>query len=161
MIMKKILYNFTLIMCLACTTLVSGQNQLEVISWVPPYGVQACQNAVQADFGTCSAKDGLTRIGLQFWTPNTDGSIKYANHESYVPNDADVTWWKNWGAANNVEILLCIYNNIGSWDWPLAVSAFANNRATFINALITEMDRHGLDGIDLDLEGRPRSGGDR
>ncbi len=128
-------------------------NPIEVISWVPPYGIAACQAAVQANFGTCNVADGLTRLGLQFWTPNTNGTIKYANHEAYTPTDADVQWWKTWAAANNVEVLLCIYNNTGSWDWPLAVSAFANNRTTFINALIAEMDRLGLDGIDLDLEG--------
>lgn len=128
-------------------------NPIEVMSWVPPYAIPACQTAVQANFGTCDAKDGLTRIGLQFWTPNTDGTIKYANHEFYTPTDADVNWWKTWAAANNVELLLCIYNNIGSWDWSLAVSAFDTNRTTFINALIAEMNRLGLDGIDLDLEG--------
>ena len=86
-------------------------------------------------------------------TPNNDGTIKYANHESYTPNDVDVTWWKNWAAANGIELFLTIYNNDGSWNWPLARSAFATNRATFVAALVAEMDILGLDGIDLDLEG--------
>lgn len=126
---------------------------LEVIGWVPPYAVAACQTAVTADFGAYDAKDGLTRVGLQFWVPKTDGTIKYATHEWYVPSDTDVAWWKNWGAANGIKILLTIYNNTGTWDWTLARSAFGANRTTFVNALIAEMDRLGLDGIDLDLEG--------
>jgi len=123
----------------------------EIMTWVPPYAISESQAAVQADFGACDAKDGLTRIGLQFWLPNTDGTIKY--HPTHNPDDTDVAWWTNWGQANGIKILLTIYNNDGSWNWDLARSAFANNRATFVNALISEMERLNLDGIDLDLEG--------
>ena len=133
------------------STLVLGD--VEVMTWVPPYSISACQDAVEANFGACDAKDGLTRIGLQFWVPLTDWTIKYADHEWYTPTDADVAWWRNWCSANGIECLLCVYNNNGSWDWNLARSAFANNRATFVDALVFEMDRLGLNGIDLDLEG--------
>jgi len=133
-------------------------SSLEVMSWVPVYAIPQSQAAAQADFGACDAVDGLTRIGLQFWTPNSNGTIKYADHEFYTPVDADVTWWKNWAASNGIEVMLTIYNNNGSWDWPLARSAFAANRATFVAALVAEMDRLGLDGIDLDLEGTDISG---
>lgn len=132
---------------------ISAQSSIEVMSWVPPYSIAQAQAAAQADFGTCDATDGLTRVGLQFWTPNADGSIKYANHEWYTPTDSDVVWWKNWCDTNGIECLLTIYNNTGSWDWDLARSAFASNRTVFVTALISEMDRLNLDGIDLDLEG--------
>lgn len=125
----------------------------EIISWVPPYAISPSQAAVQADFGACDAKDGLTRIGLQFWTPNWDGTIKYADHEWYTPTDADVGWWRSWCTSNNIQCLLTIYNNTGSWDWNLARSAFAGNRQTFVNELVSEMERLSLDGIDIDLEG--------
>jgi len=128
-------------------------ESIEVIAWVPPYAIAACQAAVQADFGEYDAVDGLTRVGLQFWVPQTNGTLKYADHEWYTPTDADVAWWTDWGATNEIEILLTIYNNIGSWDWNLARSAFASNRTIFVNALIAEMERLSLDGIDLDLEG--------
>ena len=128
-------------------------QSIEIMSWVPPYAISQSQSAAQADFGLCDAADGLTRVGLQFWTPNSDGSIKYANHEFYTPQDSDVNWWKNWGAANNIEIFLTVYNNTGTWNWPLARSAFASNRSTFVSSLIAELDRLDLDGIDLDLEG--------
>lgn len=126
---------------------------LEVIGWVPPYAVAACQTAVTADFGAYDAKDGLTRVGLQFWVPRADGTLKYADHEWYKPGDADVAWWRSWGQANGIKILLTVYNNTGSWDWNLARSAFATQRTTFVNALVAELDRLALDGIDLDLEG--------
>jgi len=125
----------------------------EIMSWVPPYAIAEARVAADADFGLCDARDALTRLGLQFWTPNTDGTIGYADHEWYIPTDGDVAWWRSWCTTNDVECLLTIYNNTGSWDWGLARAAFADNRATFILALVSEMERHGLDGIDLDLEG--------
>jgi PKD repeat protein len=132
-----------------------------VMSWVPPYAISQSQAMAQADFGACDPLDGLSRVGLQFWTPNTNGTIKYADHEWYTPTDADVAWWTNWGQANGIEILLTIYNNDGSWNWPLARSAFADNRATFVNSLVSEIERLNLDGIDIDLEGIGSFDGDR
>ncbi len=129
------------------------EPSMEIITWVPPYAISECQAAAEADFGTCDAKDGLTRVGLQFWVPLADGTIKYADHESYTPTDSDVSWWTNWCGANGIECLLTVYNNNGSWDWDLARSAFGSNRTTFVNALVSEMDRLGLDGVDIDLEG--------
>ncbi|MFC1924085.1 metallophosphoesterase [Chloroflexota bacterium] len=137
------------------------EGSIEIMTWVPPYSIQQCQDMVQADFGEYDARDGLTRIGLQFWVPSANGTVKYADHEWYTPNDADVAWWQNWCSVNNIECLLCVYNNNGSWDWDLARSAFATNRTTFVNALISEMDRLNLDGIDIDLEGIGSYEGDR
>lgn len=139
----------------------SAPGEIEVMTWVPPYAISVCQDTVLADFGPCNAKDGLTRIGLQFWVPRYDGTVKYADHEWYTPNDDDVAWWRNWCLHNGIECLLCIYNNTGRWDWNLARSAFADNRATFVDALVSEMDRLGLDGIDLDLEGTGNLDSDR
>ncbi|MFX0194673.1 MAG: LamG-like jellyroll fold domain-containing protein [Candidatus Hodarchaeota archaeon] len=128
----------------------------EVMTWVPPYVAQQCLKVVEEDFTSgCGPKDGLTRVGLQFWVPRADGTIKYADHERYTPTDADVDSWRSWCSSNGIKCLLCIYNNIGSWDWNLARSAFAdtNNRARFVSALVSKMDNLDLDGIDVDLEG--------
>ncbi|MFM8980080.1 MAG: Ig-like domain-containing protein [Planctomycetia bacterium] len=124
----------------------------EIMGWVPPYGVSACKTAVTADFGAYDVKDALTRVGLQFWVPNTDGTLKYATHESYKPSDSDVSWWKAWAQPLGIKVLLTVYNNTGSWDWSLARAAFATNRATFVAALLAEVDRLGLDGVDVDFE---------
>jgi hypothetical protein len=122
----------------------------EVMSWVPPYGIQNCKNTLNGTYGKYKAKDGLTHIGLQFWAPTNSGGVTFAG-----PNATDVKWFVDWGKANGVKVLLTIYNAVGGggWNWPLAVAAFQNNRSAFVKALIEEMDRHGLDGIDLDLEG--------
>lgn len=125
----------------------------EIMGWVPPYGVAACKSAVTADFGAYDVKDALTRVGLQFWVPRTDGTLKYADHEWYKPGDSDVTWWKSWAQPLGIKVLLTVYNNVGSgWDWTLARAAFATNRATFVAALLAEVDRLGLDGVDIDVE---------
>lgn len=77
----------------------------EIMSWGPPYTISQSQAAAQADFGACDAKDGLTRIGLQFCTPNPDGTIIYADHEWYTPTDADVGWWRSWYTSNIILIV--------------------------------------------------------
>jgi PKD repeat protein len=123
-----------------------------IMSWVAPYNISACKAMAQADFGSCDPKDGLTRIGLQFWVPNTNGTVKYS-YNGGIATDADVTWWTNWGHFNGIKILLTVYNNDGSWNWNLARSAFASNRTTLVNALLTEVDRLNLDGVDIDFEG--------
>lgn len=139
--------------CFLVLTALPAAAQIEIISWVPPYAIEEARAAAEANFGACDVADGLTRVGLQFWVPNPDGTIKYADHEWYTPVDADVAWWRTWCDDNGVECLLTVYNNVGTWDWSLARSAFADNAATFVGALVDEMDRHALDGIDLDLEG--------
>lgn len=130
-----------------------GAGGLEIISWVPVYAIDQAKAAAEANLGNCDIGDGLSRLGLQFWTPNPDGSIKYANHEFYTPNDADVLYWRDWAGPRNIEVFLTIYNNTGSWDWNLARAAFDTNMSSFVSALIAEMQRLQLDGIDLDLEG--------
>ena len=57
---------------------------------------------------------------------------------------------------SDLILTLTVYNNsqvTGQWDWPLAQRAFKDNRSDFIKALIAEMGKYKLDGIDLDLEG--------
>lgn len=130
--------------------LAASVSASEVMSWVPPYGIQNCKNTLNGTYGKYKAKDGLTHIGLQFWAPTNSGGVTFAG-----PNAADVKWFVDWGKANDVKVLLTIYNAVGGggWNWPLAVAAFQTNRSAFVKNLIDEMDKHGLDGIDLDLEG--------
>lgn len=138
-------------------------GSIEIMTWVAPYAIEECQAVVEADFGECDAEDGLTRVGLQFWIPDWDGTIAYQNLGPWGnPDDADVIWWRDWCTANGIECLLCIYNNDGStWNWDLARAGFVDNRTTFVAALVAEMERLNLDGIDLDLEGIGNLNGDR
>ncbi len=121
------------------------------MGWVPPYSIGASQAAVTTDFGGVGAKDGLTRVGLQFWVVRANGSIRY--DPGYAVGDRDVQWWTAWGKNNGIKILLTVDNNDGSWSWAVARSAFTNNRKTLVNALVSEMERLGLDGVDVDFEG--------
>ena len=57
-----------------------------------------------------------------------------------------------------------MYNNsqnLEKWDWDLAKRAFDTNRTAFIHALVAEMEKFQLDGIDLDLEGEGDFDADR
>jgi len=42
---------------------------------------------------------------------------------------------------------------VGGWNWAEAVRSFQDNRSAFVQALVAETDRLGLDGVELDLEG--------
>lgn len=124
-----------------------------VMTWVPPYAVAKCQGTLAATFEGVGMKDALTHLGLQFWKPTKDGGLAFAG-ASNVVNDAAVEHFRKWGHTNGVRVLLCVYNAVSSsWDWKLARAGFAENQDKFIDALINEMNRLQLDGIDMDLEG--------
>ena len=134
---------------LTLTFLAAAASANEVMSWVPSYGIGACKNVLNGTYGKYKAKDGLTHIGLQFWQPTNSGGVTFSGAGA-----DDAKWFVDWGKTNNVKVLLTVFNAGGNgWDWNLAVTAFANNRTAFANALVAEMDKHGLDGVDLDLEG--------
>jgi uncharacterized repeat protein (TIGR02543 family) len=135
---------------LLSTLLVTTTQAVDIISWVPPYAVSTCKTVVNSNFGSHSVKDGLTRLGLQFWVPTHSGGVVKTK---YNTSNADIEWFVDWGKTNNVKILLCIYNGQDGWDWPLARSAFKTNRTVFVSNLISVMEMYGLDGIDVDLEG--------
>lgn len=124
-----------------------------VMTWVPPYAVGRCQTRLNESFDGTGMKDALTHLGLQFWQPTKDGAVRYAGRTNEV-NDAVVAQLRDWGRTNGVRVLLCIYNAVGGkWDWPLARAGFAENPDKFIEALMTEVERLQLEGVDMDLEG--------
>lgn len=123
---------------------------VEVTAWVPPYAIESCQSNLEATYGSVSTGDALTSLSLQLWAPTSNGGAELANGV----NASDVEWFVSWCASNSVKALLTIYNaDGGSWDWPLAVSAFSDNQDAFVANLVAELDAYGLDGIDIDLEG--------
>ena len=143
-------------LALAAACSAGAQTAPPVIGWVPPYAMNESMQALQATPGVGSA---LTRIGLQFWNPGTDGkSVVFAPvDKSGRPVSADdVRRFRDWARRRHIAVLLTVYNNsqvIGHWDWALARNAFVEQRADFTQALVAEMDKYQLDGIDLDLEG--------
>ncbi len=131
---------------------------LEVMSWVPPYSVDECYANLNADFGEYSPKNVMTTLGLQFWLPDANtGGIRY---EKGITDDT-IKKFRTKCSELNIKLLLTIYNYDQSnpgWDWDLALSGFKENKKKFIDALVNECVRHGLDGVDVDLEGMNENG---
>lgn len=124
-----------------------------VISWVPPYSVPACKNMVKKDFGGgVGMKDGLTFLALQWWVTD-GGNIKQWGNVAGANFDNDVKYFRDWGKANNVKVTLCIVNHVGGWNWNEARRSFVDNRPAFVKSILAEVERLGLDGVELDLEG--------
>lgn len=124
----------------------------KVMTWVPPYYIPESKQMLSDNFGGMAMKDGLDYLALQFWVPN-GSQASYPSRYSYAVNDNAIKWFRDWGQANNVKVLLCVFNGENGWDWALAKNSFKYNRSAFIQSLISEMERHNLDGIEIDLEG--------
>jgi hypothetical protein len=56
-------------------------------------------------------------------------------------NDPTMQHFHSWAEANNVKLLLCIYNGESFWDWNLARGAFKNTTATFVASFLAELNR--------------------
>lgn len=141
-----------------------GANAPQVMGWVPAYGIDASTKAFAA---TPAIGQSMTRLGLQFWNPSADGKgVVFAPVDATgrPVTAADVRQLQKWARSHGVQPLLTVYNNsqvIGKWDWALARNAFVTQRAAFTKALLAEMDKYQLDGIDVDLEGEGDQSADR
>ncbi|TXI96730.1 MAG: hypothetical protein E6Q34_00690, partial [Burkholderiaceae bacterium] len=130
--------------------------QVHVVGWIPAYGIEKSHEALNVD---PEIAKGLTRIGLQFWNPSADGkSLVFApvDESGKLVTEHQVREIAAWAKARKIQVMLTVYNNsqvMKKWDWALARRAFADHPKQFASALIKEMHKFGLDGIDLDLEG--------
>ncbi|MFZ6750960.1 glycosyl hydrolase family 18 protein [Undibacterium sp. Ren11W] len=146
----------TMLSLLFCVNSRAAEGVTQVMGWVPAYGMGAAMEALTSQ---AEIDKGLTRIGLQFWNPSPDGrSVVFApiNKQGQPVKAADVLRFRDWARDRNIKVFLTVYNNSqvnNRWDWSLARRAFGKQRAAFIAALLAEMDKYQLDGIDLDLEG--------
>ncbi|MCW3058221.1 MAG: hypothetical protein JWQ02_42, partial [Capsulimonas sp.] len=122
-----------------------------VAIWVPPYAIAESKTALMSTYSDAGPQNAITHLDLQFWTPTIDGGVAYATNPGV--NDAVVTDLRDWGHAHGIRVMLCVYNGAVKWDWPLARAAFADHKDDFVKNLANEMERLGLDGIDIDLEG--------
>jgi len=128
------------------------QFKRPVMTWVPPYAASKSRARLLESFDGVGIKDALTHLGLQFWVPTKEGGIARVGRTNET-NDRAVAEFREWGRTNGVRVLLCVYNHVQSWDWILARAAFAGNPDKFIDALLAEVARLELDGVDVDLEG--------
>ena len=132
----------------------SGQGG-RVMTWVPPYAISHCKERLSESYDGLGMKDGLTHLGLQFWNPTKSGGIQYVSRFREKITDETILEFRDWGQANNVKTLLCIYNATSSgWEWDLAKSAFGPNHNNTVESLVRETKRLGLDGVDIDFEGK-------
>jgi hypothetical protein len=123
-----------------------------VMTWVPPYQTRTSKTRLREATAERDPAAALTHVGLQFWTPGADGTVRRVKHYDKLTDDL-IAEWRDWCHRRGVRALLCIYNGEERWDWPLAQAGFARNPEKFVNALVAEMELHALDGIDVDLEG--------
>jgi GH18 family chitinase len=130
------------------------ESKRRVMTWVPPYAIEACEIRLDSSANAHNFKDGLTHLALQFWQPTKLGELKTVSRFQKI-DDAKITEFQKWGQKHGVRVMLCIYNatNTG-WDWELARSAFETHREDFIDALVKEVLRLKLDGVDIDFEGK-------
>ncbi len=131
-----------------------------VMTWVPPYAVEKSRARLNEEFGGIGMKDALTHIALQFWVPTKAGGIERPSKYGKI-TDETIGGFRAWTRSHGIRMMLCVYNGVDGWDWALARSAFADHPTELVNALIAEMERLDLDGIDLDLEGNGSLDGDK
>jgi hypothetical protein len=135
-------------------------NRRLVMTWVPPYAVKKCQVRLSETYGGVGMGDALTHLALQFWIPTRDGGLGRAGRTNEA-TDAAIAALRDWGRTNGVRVLLCVFNGGKTWEWSLARAGFAERPDAFIDALLAEVKHHGLDGVDLDLEGKSEFQEDR
>ncbi len=126
------------------------------MTWVPPYAVSAAKARLNESFEGIGIKDSLTDLALQFWQPTPDGCGVQRVQRGDDTSDTAILQLRDWGRAHGIRVLLCVYNysvEQQAWDWPAALTAFADHPEEFAESLVAELERLDLDGIDLDLEG--------
>lgn len=120
-----------------------------VTTWVAPYAIGESKAKL---FNQPGVKDALTHLALQFWVPTESGGVELVKKQGAT--EAAVVELRDWAHANGIRTMLCVYNaGGGRWDWTLARAAFAKNGDAFAKNLVAEVERLGLDGVDMDLEG--------
>ncbi|WMW80147.1 glycosyl hydrolase family 18 protein [Undibacterium cyanobacteriorum] len=140
------------------------QSKTHVVGWIPAYAIEKSRDALNAD---PEIAKGLTRIGLQFWNPSPDGKglvLAPINETGAPVTPRQIHEVVRWAKARKIQVMLTVYNNsqvMKKWDWALARRAFAENPKIFSAALLKEMKKYDLDGIDLDLEGEGHLDADR
>jgi hypothetical protein len=123
-----------------------------IMTWVPPYSIDKCRARLKTDIDGFGPKDALTHLALQFWIPTREGGVEKTSQYGAI-SDATIVEFRDWARRHGIRTLLCVYNHVGAWDWTIAQAGFEAHPEKFVDALVAEMKRLDLDGIDIDLEG--------
>jgi len=124
-----------------------------VMTWVAAYGIERAKARLDESFGGNGLQNAITHLALQFWIPTTDGGVRTTPKGGAI-SDETIALFTRWGHAHGIRVMLCVFNAVDSWDWALARSAFADHPNEFADALLAEVERRDLDGVDIDLEGQ-------
>jgi hypothetical protein len=139
----------TAVLFLLAFCCVSTTSALDIMTWIPPYNISACETVLNATWGdTCAPRFTITLLAIQWYNCTTTGAI--ATNSGWTA--ADLTWVKNYCTTNKVKLLMCITNWNPSWDWTVATDCFKTNQAAFIDNVINKVTAEGFDGVDLDFE---------
>ncbi len=150
-----------LILCMVQQVMTAGAAPRRlVMTWVPPYAVAKCKARLQESYNGVGMKDALTHLGLQFWVPTPEGGLIRTGRTNET-SDTAIAELRDWGRAHGVSVLLCVHNGVRSWDWSLARAAFSDHPDKFIDALLAEVNRLQLDGVDIDFEGNGTQDADK
>jgi hypothetical protein len=126
-------------------------SALEIMTWIPPYGISTCKTVLQSTWGdTCAPRFTITLLAVQWYNGSMNGTV---SRNSGVA-DADLTWVKDFCKTNKIKLLMCITDwGTNSWDWNVAVACYKTNQAAFINNVMNLVQTIGFDGVDIDFEG--------
>lgn len=128
---------FKTILFLLILSAINDTHAAHVMTWVPPYGIQAAKDNIRDH---PHIAEGLTRLGLQFWTVNSSGAVSFVKNGG-LASASDLTHFTNWATDNDINPLLTVVNmnSNPSWDWSIVESILAdtNKQQTLIDNLIS------------------------
>jgi len=128
-----------------------------VTGWIPPYGIRTGLEVLNSSYGGVAVAETIQRLGLQFWTLTAQGEIAYLGGA----DEGDVSEVLDATRAHGIQVLLTVTNDGASlaqdaapgFNWRTVRAAFeAVGPEGVADALLDEVELHGLDGVDLDFE---------
>lgn len=123
-----------------------------VMTWMPSYAIDASETQLKRMYSGAGPSNALSHLGLQFWLPTAAGGLQRSPDGD--TSDGKISEIATWAHQHGIKVMLCVFNSTGGkWNWELAKSAFQAHRAAFITRLAAEVQRLGLDGVDVDFEG--------
>jgi Glycosyl hydrolases family 18 len=124
-----------------------------VMSWVPAYETKGSADALRTNLGEGrTVAQTLSRIAFQFWRPVEEGLAL----DKRV-SEAGVRQLAALARQDNVQVLLGVFNaytDVGGsgFSWDRAKKLFADKRSAFVQQIVAEMEKFGLDGVEIDIE---------
>ena len=122
----------------------------KIMTWVPSYAIAESDVALKSGL-TPGPQDGITHLALQFWStnPKNDGSIYLSTNGGLTATENDVTNFVNWGHANKIRVMLCIYNGSAGWNWNEVKPIIDNatKRTALVSNLMATVRKFNMDGV--------------